>query len=69
MQMIQGTLRVVLKKWLANGPATPPQNCVVGQKIVAHALFSKTFLMWACFWHSLKDFKVGVAHPRGEIGR
>ncbi len=27
--------------------------CVVGQKIVAHTHFFKTFLMWACFWHSL----------------
>ncbi len=42
------------KKWLL----ATPQNCVV-----------ETFLMWACFWHSLEDFKVGVAHPRGEIGR
>ncbi len=67
--MIQGTLRDVLKKkWPANDPATQ-QNCVVGHKIAGHTIFFKTFLMWACFWHSLKDFKVSVAHPRGEIGR
>ena len=24
--------------------------------------------MWACFWHSLKDLKVGVVHPRCDIG-
>ena len=27
-----------------------------------------TFLMWACFWHSLRDLKVDVAHPHFEIG-
>ncbi len=67
MQMIQGTLRDILKKRLAFGPVTP-QNCVVGQKFATHAIVFKTFLMWACFYHSLKDLKVGVAHPRDEIG-
>ncbi len=65
--MIQDTLRDVLKKWPANGPATP-QNCVVGQKIVAHAHFFQNFLDVGVVLSFLKDFKVGVAHPRGEIG-
>ena len=61
-------LRDVLKKVATFGPLTH-QNCVVGQKIATHATVFEIFLMWACFWHSLKDFKVGVAHPRCKIGR
>ncbi len=49
--------------------AGQPPNCVGWQKIVAQAHFFKTFFMWAWFWHSFKDIKVGVAHPRREIGR
>ncbi len=49
--------------------AGQPPNCVGGQKIVAQVHFFKTFFMWAWFWHSFKDIKVGVAHPRREIGR
>ena len=55
------------KKWPAFSALTH-QNCVVGKKIATHATAFETFLMWACFWHSLKNFKVGVAHPRCEIG-
>ncbi len=70
MQMIEGTLSDVLKNWPAfNLPMPPrPKLCGRAKKFRPHKFFFKTILMWACFWHSLKDFKVGVTHPRGEIG-
>ncbi len=65
MQMVQDTLRDVLKKQLASfRPVDPPKLCNCRPR----TFFFKTFWVWACFWHSLKDFKVGVAHPCGEIG-
>ena len=55
------------KMWPAFGAPTP-LNCVVRQNIATHTTVFETFFMWACFWHSLKDFKVVVALPRCEIG-
>ncbi len=67
MQMIQDILRDVRKKWPANGLPTP-QLC--GWANNCHPrYFFQNFLDVGVFWHSLKDFKVGVAHPRDEIGR
>ncbi len=68
MQTIQGTLRDILEKVAGVRPGHPTKLCGRAKNCLPHNFF-KTFLTWACFWHSLKDFKVGVAHPHGEIGR
>ena len=57
MQMIQDTLRDVLKK---SGQLSAPKLCGWTKNCHPHNV--------GCFWHSLKDFKEGVAHLHDEIG-
>ncbi len=61
VQMIQGTLRDVLKKVAGERPGDPTKLCGQAKNCrPLHTIFFKTFLMCACFGHSLKDFKVGM---------
>ncbi len=60
MQMIQGTLRDVLKKVAGERPGDPTKLCDWAKNCRPHKFF-QNFLDVGMFWHSLKDFKVGVA--------
>ena len=61
---IQGILRDVLKKSGRLSARRPSQTVWSGKKNCHPRTIFKTFLMWACFWHSLK---MGVAHPSDKI--
>ena len=64
-QMIQGPLRDVLKKEVNFRPGDPLKLCGQAKNRRLHTFFQNFLDVGVC----LKDFKVGVAHQCGEIGR
>ncbi len=67
VQIIQNTLGDIVRKVASFWPADLP-NLAAGQKHCCPHKFFQNIFDVPCFWHSLKDFKVGAAHARGEIG-
>ncbi len=69
--MIQDTLRDVLKKSGRLLDRRPPPPKLFGRaKNCRPRNFYQNFLdvqLQAYFWHNLKNLKVGVAPPHGEI--